>query len=218
MKVGTDAVLIGAWTSIVDSKRILDIGTGTGIIALMLAQRTSVAIDAIDVDEAACIQAKENVTASPWPQKIKIHHQSLQNFSRQSTHKYDLIVSNPPYFVASSKSPEEARTLARHAEMLPYNELLEGVLKLLDSSGKFCVVFPSKEGELFRDLAQEKKLFLTKLTRVHTRTDKSEKRLLMQFELKRKTFSENHITIEQDNDHNYTEEYQQLTKEYYLNF
>src|SRR5438105_4632621 len=96
MKVGTDAVLIGAWANVSEAKKILDIGTGTGIIALMLAQRTPASIDAIDVDRAACIQAKENAIASPWKGKIKIHNRSLQIFSEQSNDKYDLIVSNPP--------------------------------------------------------------------------------------------------------------------------
>ena len=218
MKVGTDAVLLGAWTSISDSKNILDIGTGTGIIALMLAQKSSVLLHAIDVDEAACSQAKENIAASPWCDRINIYHQSLQHFSKANTTSYDLIVSNPPYFVGSSKPPEGTRTLARHAEMLPYEELLNGVLKLLSPSGRFCVIFPLKEGELFRAMAQEKKLYLTKLTRVHTRTDKFEKRLLMQYELNPKTFSENHLNIEKDMEHNYTEEYKELTKDYYLNF
>lgn len=218
MKVGTDAVLIGAWANVSESKNILDVGTGTGVIALMLAQRSLVPIDAIDIDEAACEQAKENILGSPWKERIKVHHQSLQNFSKQTDKKYDLIVSNPPYFVDSSKSHGEARTLARHTDVLPYKELLDGVLELLSPSGKFCVVFPLKEGELFRDMAQEKKLYLTKLTRVHTRADKSEKRLLMQYEFKGKTFSENHLTIEQDADHHYTDEYKELTKDYYLNF
>lgn len=218
MKVGTDAVLLGAWANVSEAKNILDVGTGTGIIALMLAQRKSVHVDAIDIDEAACVQAKENIEASPWKESVRIHHRSLQAFSKKATTKYDLIVSNPPYFVDSSKSHEEARTLARHTDLLPYDELLEGVLKLLSPVGKFCVVFPLKEGELFRDKAKDKKLHLTKLTRVHTRLDKSEKRLLMQYEFVPKTFSEDHITIEQDTEHHYSEEYKQLTKDYYLHF
>lgn len=218
MKVGTDAVLLGAWANISVPKNILDAGTGTGIIALMLAQRTSVPIDAIDIDEAACRQARENIHASPWKERIKIHHQSLQVFAKQASIKYDLIVSNPPYFTGSSKSQEEARMLARHTDLLSYDALLEGVLKLLSPAGRFCVVFPIKEGELFRDKAQEKKLYLTKLTRVHTRADKTEKRLLMQYEFERKTFSENHISIELNTEHHYTEEYKELTKDFYLHF
>ena len=219
MKVGTDAVLLGAWTSPDNSERILDIGTGTGIIALMLAQKSSANIDAIDIDENACLQAKENINNSKWNNKISVHHTSLQKFSENTSAKYDLIISNPPYFIDCSKATGLERTNARHADTLPYQELLNGVVKLLSAKGKFYVILPLKEGELFRDMAEEKKIYLSRLTRVHTRADKStEKRWLMQFEPERKTFSEDSLTIELDERHNYTEEYKALTKDYYIAF
>lgn len=218
MKVGTDAVLLGAWVNPKEELNILDIGTGTGIIALMLAQKAKIAIDAIDIEEEACIQAKENFQSSKWRDRIKIHHTALQDFVKTAQQKYDLIVSNPPYFIDSSKSPEESRTFARHADLLPFDQLLNGVLSLISEKGRFCVIFPFKEGELFRDMAEKNHLYLTKLTRVKTRADKSEKRLIMQFERERKTFSENSIVIEQDERHSYTDEYKELTKDYYLNF
>jgi len=219
MKVGTDAVLLGAWVNTANAKHILDIGTGTGIIALMLAQKSGAKIDAIDIDQNAFIQATENVNNCDWKSRITVHNISLQNFAEQEhEYKFDLIVSNPPYFVDSSKAMEESRTNARHTDQLRYDELLNGVLKLLSPAGKFYVILPTKESELFKELALENKLYLTKLTRVITRYDKPEKRWLMRFEFTQRSFSESSITIEKDERHSYTDEYKELTKDYYLAF
>ncbi|MGZ4055621.1 MAG: tRNA1(Val) (adenine(37)-N6)-methyltransferase [Bacteroidia bacterium] len=218
MKVGTDAVLLGSWVNASNAKTILDIGTGTGIIALMLAQKSGARIDAIDIDTNAFIQASENVNDCPWKDRIDVHQISLQQFAKESDHKYDLIVSNPPYFVDSSKASEESRTNARHTDLLPFDDLLNGVLKLLNSAGKFYVILPTKESESFREMAEEHKLYLTKLTRIITRTDKPEKRVMMRFEFTQRAFSEDSITIEKDERHTYTDEYKELTKDYYLSF
>jgi tRNA1Val (adenine37-N6)-methyltransferase len=218
MKVGTDAVLRGSWVNTSNTKNILDIGTGTGIIALMLAQKSDAIIDAIDIDKSAAIQAAENANECKWKERIHIQHISLQQFALESKTKYDLIVSNPPYFIDSSKALEESRTNARHTDQLAYDDLLKGVLQLLSATGKFYVILPTKEGDQFRDMAEESKLFLTKMTRVFTRADKSEKRLLMRFEFTRKTFSEDSIVIEKEERHSYTDEYKELTKDYYLAF
>ncbi|MGZ4034252.1 MAG: tRNA1(Val) (adenine(37)-N6)-methyltransferase [Bacteroidia bacterium] len=218
MKVGTDAVLLGSWVNASNAKTILDIGTGTGIIALMLAQKSGARIDAIDIDTNAFIQASENVNDCPWKDRIDVHQISLQQFAKESDHKYDLIVSNPPYFVDSSKASEESRTNARHTDLLPFDDLLNGVLKLLSSAGKFYVILPTKESESFREMAEEHKLYLTKLTRIITRTDKPEKRVMMRFEFTQRAFSEDSITIEKDERHTYTDEYKELTKDYYLSF
>ena len=218
MKVGTDAVLLGSWVNTDNVRSILDIGTGTGIIALMLAQKSEAIIDAIDIDQNAFIQATENVAACKWRNRIRVHHVSLQDFARIPNHKYDLIVSNPPYFIDSSKASGESRSNARHTDQLPYDDLLKGILQLLSPSGKFYVILPTKESEQFRDLAEQHKLYLTKLTRVVTRTDKPEKRWLMRFEFRPKSFSEDSITIEADERHSYTDAYKELTKDYYLGF
>lgn len=218
MKVGTDAVLLGAWVNTSNAKSILDIGTGTGIIALMLAQKSGAKIDAIDIDRNSYEQAKENVEACKWKDRIHVYRKSLQEYSLESEKKYDLIVSNPPYFIDSSKASEASRTNARHTDQLEYSELLSGVLKLLNPSGKFYVILPKKEGEQFQEMAAENKLFLTKQTKVITRADKSEKRLLMRFEFTNRAFSEDSIIIEKDEQHSYTDEYKDLTKDYYLGF
>lgn len=219
MKVGTDAVLLGAWVLPNGSKHILDIGAGTGVIALMLAQKTAAHIDAIDIDEEAVLQAKQNVLDSKFASQITVTRTSLQHYSKESTQKYNLIVTNPPYFEQSLKSSDEQRSHARHADVLPFEELLDGVLKLLDEKGKFCLILPTLEAIKFRALAEKRGLHLSKLLRVKSRIDKdTDKRHLMQFEVKPTEFSENTIAIELEERHQYTEDYKDLTKDYYINF
>ena len=219
MKVGTDAVLLGAWVLPNGSKNILDIGTGTGVISLMLAQKTQAKITAIDIDEDAFEQSRQNVLESKFSNQIEVIHSSLQEFSKTSTQKFDLIVTNPPFFEQSLKSSDEQRSHARHADILPFDELIDGVLLLLEPKGKFNLILPTLEALKFRLLAEKKGLNLSKLLRVKSRVDKDvEKRHLMQFEFKPSEFSENTIAIELEERHQYTEEYKELTKDYYLNF
>lgn len=219
MKVGTDAVLLGAWVFPNGSKQILDIGTGTGVVALMLAQKTEAHIDAIDIDSNAYIQATQNVSESKFSHQISVIHSSLQDYSKTTDRKYNLIVTNPPYFEQSLKSSDEQRSHARHADVLPFEELIDGVIKLLDLKGKFCLILPTLEAEKFRALAQKRGLFLSKLLRVKSKVNKdTDKRHLMQFEFTPTEFSEKTIAIELDERHQYTDDYKQLTKDYYLNF
>ncbi|MES2567297.1 MAG: methyltransferase [Bacteroidota bacterium] len=219
MKVGTDAVLLGSWVVPNGSRHILDIGTGTGIIALMLAQKTEAHIDAIDIDENAFVQAQQNVSESKFSDRITVMHTTLQEYARIATSKYDLIVTNPPYFEQSLKSSDEHRSFARHADVLPFEELLDGAIKLLDTKGKFCLILPTLEAEKFRILAQKKGLFLSKLLRVKSNLKKdNDKRYIMQFEFTPTEFSEKTIAIEEEERHQYTSDYKELTKDYYVNF
>ncbi|MGZ3919584.1 MAG: tRNA1(Val) (adenine(37)-N6)-methyltransferase [Bacteroidia bacterium] len=218
MKVGTDAVLLGAWIIPNGSKKILDIGTGTGIIALMLAQKSSAQIVAIDIDKDSTEQAKLNVAESNF-RNIEVQNVSLQVMAKTSDQKFNLIVTNPPYFIDSLKSNDGNRTIARHADLLPFEDLITGVKKLLDDKGKFCLILPKNEAAIFREMAQQKGLYLSKLLRVRTRSDKdSEKRHIMQFEFKETEFSESTLVIESDRNMKYSDEYRELTKDYYLNF
>ena len=219
MKVGTDAVLLGAWVMPNGSQYILDIGTGTGVIALMLAQKSSATIEAIDIDENAVIQAKQNILESKFSEKINVYLTSFQEYSKITPIKFNLIVTNPPYFEQSYKSSDEQRSQARHADVLPFEDLLDGVKKVLDIKGKFCLILPRIEAEKFTLLAEKKGFQLSKLLRVKSRTDKEfAKRHLMQFEFKATEFSENTLVIEEEMRHQYTPEYIALTKDYYLNF
>jgi len=219
MKVGTDAVLLGAWVVPNGSTSILDIGTGTGVIAMMLAQKTSAQITAIDIDKQSTEQAKANVENSPFKNTINIFHTSFQELAKTNTHKFSLIVSNPPYFIDSYKNSDENKAIARHNNSLSFEDLLSGVKKLLDEKGKFCLILPKNEATIFRDMAKSKGLYLSKLLRIRTTNEKdSEKRHLMQFEFKESEFSESTLVIESDSHRNYTEDYKALTKDYYLNF
>ncbi|MFM9052366.1 MAG: tRNA1(Val) (adenine(37)-N6)-methyltransferase [Bacteroidota bacterium] len=215
MKVGTDAVLLGSWVKPGPSMRVLDIGTGTGIIALMIAQKSIADIDAIDIDEGAYAQAKENFRISPWFERLDIRQISLQEYVEVCDKKYDLIISNPPYFHHASKPQEEARTTARHSDALSFSDLIKGVKNLLSVEGKFCVVLPFKEGMEFMDLAQSSGLFCHRLARVKTVADKPEKRLLMEFNRHFGLLTEEEIVIQED-DHQFSRQYVELTKEYYI--
>lgn len=218
MKVGTDAVLLGAWVNPGDSRKILDIGTGTGVISLMLAQKTQASITAIDIDRECTEQARHNVDESTFRDYIHVIHQSLQELVKTSADKFDLIVTNPPYFIDSSKNQAEGRITARHTDLLPFEDLIAGVKKLLDEKGKFCLILPRTEAGIFRKMAEQKGLYLSKLLRIRTRPEKdSEKRHIMQFEFKESEFSESTLVIEEDI-RNYTKEYKELTKDYYLHF
>jgi tRNA1Val (adenine37-N6)-methyltransferase len=216
MKVGTDAVLLGSWVNVGQSKSILDIGTGTGIIAIMLAQKSLAFIDAIDMDKGAFEQALENINNCPWPDRIKPFHSSLQDFAINANKKYELIVSNPPYFVDASKAPEAARNQARHTDNLSFHDLIEGVKQLLNADGRFCMILPNKEGSDFRELALEQGLYCTELVKVKTKAEKQEKRLLMQFEFSEKLLKSSELILQLD-DTIYTQNYIELTKDFYLN-
>jgi tRNA1Val (adenine37-N6)-methyltransferase len=219
MKVGTDAVLLGAWINAGKARKILDIGTGTGILSLMLAQKSNAEIDAIDIDKMAIEQALENVNLCKWKSNINVIHSSLQEFYSTNKNKYDLIVSNPPYFIDSYKSPAEGRTLARHNDFLPFQDLIQGVCNLLSSDGSFYVILPTREASLFCSLAEKNKLNLSSLLRVKTKSENdNEKRHLMKFEFNPSNFIEKTICIEKEGRHNYHEDYIELTKEYYINF
>jgi tRNA1Val (adenine37-N6)-methyltransferase len=219
MKVSTDAVLLGAWVIPNGSTNILDIGTGTGVIALMLAQKSKANISAIDIDKEAVDQAAINFSESGFTNKLDISHSSLQDFVNNTSQTFDLVVTNPPYFVDSLKNFDSHRSNARHADVLPYIDLIAGVKKILNPKGKFCLILPKKEAEKFRELAETKGFHLSKLLRVRTRLDKGEeKRHLMQFEFHPSEFSESTLVIEADQPMKYTEEYKNLTKDYYIHF
>ena len=216
MKISTDSVLIGAWVNFEKAKSILDIGTGTGVIAMMLAQRSPAKIDAIDICKDACAQARDNFSESKWSKRLKCHHSSLQDFS--SKKKYDVIVSNPPYFLQPPTHKETEGAQAKYTHKLSFSDLAEGVIRLLSSKGKFFVILPIHEGSCFTNEAEKRNLFLTNYVWVKTTTRKRiPKRILMQFEFSRKSFSEDEVLVIQS-DNNYTEEYKRLTKDYYLRF
>lgn len=216
MKISTDSVLIGAWADATKAKTILDIGTGTGIIALMLAQRSAAKIAAIDIDDKSCLQATENFERSKWKSRLKVHHTPLQNF--YPLQLYDVIVSNPPFFPCplSHKGKEDAQ--ARYTHKLSFEELADNVVRLLSPKGSFYVILPVHEGAYFTNEAEKRKLFLVNYSWVKTTSRKKfPKRILMCFEFFKKNIQEEKILVIQS-DNRFTNDYKELTKEYYLNF
>ena len=215
MKVGTDGVLLGAWASCSGAKRILDIGTGTGVIALMLAQRNPIAkIQAVEIDETATRRARANFDLSPWAERLTVEQSAVQEF--EPSEKFDLIVSNPPYFIDSLLPPDAKRSTARHTHDLSFEELDKAVCRLLADEGRFALILPTAEFERYMSITQ---LHLVRRCDVHPTMGAAIKRVMAEF-AKHKTaspFLEN-ITIEQECRGDYTTEYRALTKDFYLKF
>ncbi|WP_372754293.1 tRNA1(Val) (adenine(37)-N6)-methyltransferase [Mariniflexile sp.] len=217
MKVGTDGVLLGAWASIKTNPfAVLDIGAGTGILSLMLAQRSfAEIIDAIEIDDDAYEQCVENFEASPWADRLFCYHASLEEFTDEIEDKYDLIVSNPPFYSENYKSESEQRDLARFSEAMPFDHLIESVSKLLSEEGVFSVIIPFKEEATFISLASSFKLYPNKILHVKGTPTSEIKRSLMEFSF-RKCDTKIETLIIEISRHIYTEDYISLTKDFYL--
>jgi tRNA1Val (adenine37-N6)-methyltransferase len=218
MKIGTDGVLLGAWAPIDhDPFSILDIGAGTGLIALMLAQRSAAGqIDALEIDENAYEQATDNFENSPWNDRLFCFHAALDEFLEEPEDEYDLIVSNPPFYTEDYISGNESRDKARFAGALPFEELVEAAGLLLSENGIFSVIIPYKEEENFVSLARENELHPIKITRVKGTPATETKRSLIAFSRhKTEDFPVDELVIEVSR-HQYTPEYIALTNDFYL--
>ncbi|RVT79597.1 methyltransferase domain-containing protein [Flavobacterium sufflavum] len=218
MKVGTDGVLLGSWTPIENNPfSILDIGTGTGIIALMLAQRSHAEqIDALEIDEDAYEQATDNFENSPWNDRLFCFHAGLDEFVEEPEDEYDLIVSNPPFYSADYKSSNDQRDLARFQDAMPFEDLIEAAALLLSENGIFTVIIPFKEEENFLAIANESELYPLKITRVKGTPTTEIKRSLLAFSRTEiNNFPIDELIIETAR-HQYTPEYIELTKDFYL--
>ena len=213
MKVGTDGALLGAWTNCSDAKTGLDVGTGSGLIALMLAQRSEALIDAIDSDENACLQAGINFRLSPFASRLQVLCRDFLHYCPEKS--YDLIVSNPPYFENSLKSPDKQRSAARHADELSLNGLLEKSYQLLSPDGRLSLILPADNFDSAQDIAQQTGFYLTRKTAVSAIENRSPKRVLLEYAKIFVPPVENEIFIEKS-DHSYSEEFTALMKAYYL--
>lgn len=217
MKVGTDGVLLGAWVNVEGAGRILDAGTGTGLIAIMVAQRSQALIDAVEIEETAFAQAIENIAACPWKERISIHCDSLQHFTAVSPFTYDIVVSNPPYFRNSLKSPSEIRSLARHDESLSYKSLLFCAAQLLSAHGRLAVIIPATEINRFNEMAYFHGLFPSRLVMVRPSPDEIPVRCMAEFTKDKSIVcEEDSLAIRNQESTTYTEAYLKLTEEYYL--
>lgn len=215
MKVGTDGVLLGAWATLKEGN-VLDVGCGTGLIALMLAQRIQNAkIDAIDIEENAFLEAQLNVRNSRFKNKINIQQSAFQHFFPSK--QYDIIISNPPFFVNSYKPIYNERATARHTNQLTFDELIDNTLRLLKLEGTFALILPCNEAAIFIEKATSKELFLTRRCKVKPNLEKPAKRLLLEFSKQNKNYiTEESLVIETDIRHRYTEEYKKLMEAFYL--
>lgn len=218
MKVGTDGVLLGAWAPLENNPySILDIGAGTGLIALMLAQRSAAEqIDALEIDDDAYEQAVDNFEASPWGDRLFCYHAALDEFMEEPEDEYDLIISNPPFYTEDYTSGNEQRDRARFTDALPFEDLAEAAGLLLSDNGVFAVIIPYKEEEKFIALAKSESLFPFKITRVKGTPATETKRSLIAFSRDENAVPAIDELVIETSRHSYTPEYTALTKDFYL--
>lgn len=221
VKVGTDGVLLGAWLRLRDAGSALDIGAGTGVITIMLAQRSSELnrICGVEIDKSAWETAVSNAVCSAWADRIRMHHGSVQEFSMEEKESYDLIVSNPPFFNRGTLSRVPSRNRIRHALSLPYEDLLESAEKLLSPEGYFNIILPGPEGLRFIEMAGTFGLFLTRKTEVFSVREKPVERLLLEFSRYAVSETEEEVlVIHRSKDREFTRVYRNLTRDFYLKF
>lgn len=219
MKIGTDGVLLGAWVPVEESRRVLDIGTGTGVIAIMIAQRTSeTVVHGIEIEQTSYSQAHENMANSEWSSRLGVFHGAIQDYANQTDIKYDLIVSNPPFFTGGTLSVNQNKTNVRHTTKLSHSDLLVSVQKLLTPDGRFALILPLIEGLRCVEMAEQYNLYCTKMTQVKSQVGKPVERLLLVFEKDKKEIQKDELVIQSGGGrHEYTDPYITLTRDFYLN-
>ena len=218
MKVGTDGVLLGAWASVPGpGSRVLDVGTGTGLIALMIAQRTrDVWVDALEIDPSSARQANENIQNSPWKDRMKCIHSSFQDYSSQSKYQYDQIICNPPFFSASTKAPSKEKNLARHDDSLSLGDIFKGSVSLMKETTIISLILPVDKEAQALDLMLENQMHCKRRTRVIPAPGKSTNRVLLEFSFIPGKCHEDDLTIETGKRHRYSDKYKNLTDGFYL--
>lgn len=215
MKINTDGVLLGAWVDVADANNILDIGTGTGVIAIMIAQRNNHAsILGVEIDSASAQQARQNMESSKWSDRLGVSEAAIQDFARSSKVSFDCIVSNPPFFSGGVFSHNENRNNVRHAVKLSHGDLLQSVKRLLAPKGRFSLILPYLEGLRFKEMAENYGLYCSRMMEVHTKKGKPVERVLLQFEKEEKKLTLEEITLNDEN--GFTKAYKKLTSDFYL--
>jgi tRNA1Val (adenine37-N6)-methyltransferase len=216
-KAGTDGVLLGAVADVTNRKRILDIGTGTGLISIMLAQRCDAEIVSLEPDYESFLQAEENVLQCKWKSRINVINSDLQNYTCDEV-KFDLIVTNPPFFSNSLKNPDPRKSSARHNDSLSSDDLLTHVSRLMNDGGIFQLIMPYVEGTIFIAEAQEYGLYCNNILKIKPLPTAEVRRLIMTFSRDRLKLTERFLTIERGERHEFTDDYKALTKDFYLKF
>jgi len=217
-RIGTDGVLLGTWANCENATRILDIGTGTGIIALMAAQRSSASVFAVEIEKSAHEQAAENFSNSPWKNRLLVENIDFNEFANRNLEPFDYIISNPPFFERAYKAGSPERNLARHTDSLAFDDLLSGVKKCLSPGGIFGLILPYDTAISFIGLAQNYNLHCIRKCAVKPNFAKPAKRLLCEFSFTESKCLSSELTIETDQRHSYTEEYKALARDFYLKF
>jgi tRNA1Val (adenine37-N6)-methyltransferase len=216
MKVGTDGVLIGAAVNCENASRVLDVGTGTGLIALMIAQKCNADIYAIDINPESVEIANRNVSDSKYSNRVTVTNTSIQNYSPEI--KFDLIVSNPPYFTTKIIAPDKYRAIARHDTELTIADFVENAVRLLTENGRICVIYPPEQMEIFIKLICDKGFFVNSKINVLPRNDMEIVRVITEISKEKTEALVRNIAIENSQRHDFTEEYKALTSDYYLKF
>ena len=214
MKVGIDGVLLGAWANINGAARVLDVGTGTGLLALMAAQRSTAIVDAVELEEEAASEALLNFENSAWQSRIKLFLCAFQNY--ETNEKYDHVISNPPYFNNSLQSPDSARSLARHSDSLSIKELIEKSKVMLSEVGKISLILPSESEHTLRGLADELGMFISRFCLVYPDELKKGNRILVELSLIPEEEKLSKIYIREKNSSSFTHQYKELTRDFYL--
>jgi len=213
MKVGIDSVLLGAWTPTKGAKNILDLGCGTGLLALMMAQKSEAEIAAVEIEKKAFAQAQKNIANAPYADRITLHHKAIQTF--QSDKTYELIISNPPYFESSLKARDTSRTLARHNDSLTLEELFAHSRRLLSAQGHLCLIFPFASRHRLLTSAADKGFYPSHMLMVKGKEHKAYNRLLINFSTSKSACKKESLSI-YDSAGKYSPEFRKLTEDFYL--
>jgi len=216
MKVNTDGVLLGAWTNLEGVKTILDIGTGTGLISLMIAQRSQAIITGIEIEKNAADEAIQNVQNSAWSNRVSIKHCSFQDFVVMSQFKFDVIVSNPPFFSNGIKNKNLHLSMARHNHLLPFVDIIGGSNKLLTENGRLSLILPADSAQEFIERARHEFLFLNRLTEIKPFPDKEPNRCLMEFGKEQLVVQKTLMSVFDDSRSDYSAEFKSLARDFYL--
>ncbi len=215
MKVGTDAVLLGAIADCQSVKSILDIGTGSGIISLMLAQRSKAIIDGVEIDKDSYLKARQNFRKSPWTERLTAIHSSLQDFCEKTNATYDLIVSNPPFFSKSFVPEHEGRRVSKHDESLGFSDLISGAEKLLAPFGQLVLILPFLEKDRLINIAKKHNLHQFSCLEIFPKADKKPNRVLLELRMGEPQDIEIKSLVLRNPDNSYSESYFHITKDFH---
>jgi tRNA1Val (adenine37-N6)-methyltransferase len=217
MKVSADAVILGAWTEFGFAKKIIDIGTGTGLLSLMAAQKSQADITAVEIDPGSVEQAKQNFDLSPWKNRIHTVYNSFQKFTLQTTEKFDLAICNPPYFNGSYQSPDKSRNTARQDKLLPLPVLFSGIKKILSPTGKFYIIYPFVQKHTLLKAAEKESFYPLKILEIKTKPGKTPNRIAVCFTTKKSTAIIEQLHLRDELTKKYSKEYRNMTSDFYLN-